>query len=43
MILGDESMLSEDEMQASEPFCVQILFLSQSINNFLALGRWKKD
>ena len=31
-------MLSEDEMHAGEPFCVQNLFLSQSINNFLALG-----
>ena len=37
MILGDKSMLSEDEMHAGEPFCVQNLFLSQSINNFSLL------
>ena len=42
MILGDKSMLNEDEMHAGEPFCVQNLFLSQSINNFLALGKRKR-
>ena len=42
MILGDKSMLSKDEMHAGEPFCVHKLFLSQTINNFLALGKRKR-
>ena len=42
MILGDKSMLSEDEKHAGEPFCVQKLFFSQTINNFLTLGKRRR-